>query len=119
VFQLRLRVFREGGDILDFDPGEPGLRPNPHLSPAALAEEFNACRKTSLEVVAQLQPGDLTRSARHDLLGSVTLEAMLHQWGAHDLMHTVQAERALMQPFILGAGPWQPTFDDHVARRGS
>jgi hypothetical protein len=31
----------------------------------------------------------------------------------HDLMHTVQAERALMQPFIAGCGPWQPYCADH------
>jgi len=29
---------------------------------------------------------------------------------AHDLMHTVQAERAMMQPFIAGSGPWRPYF---------
>jgi hypothetical protein len=28
-------------------------------------------------------------------------------------MHTVQAERALMQPFVHGTGPWRPYFHDH------
>jgi hypothetical protein len=28
-------------------------------------------------------------------------------------MHTIQAERALMQPFIQGSGPWQVYFQDH------
>jgi hypothetical protein len=31
-------------------------------------------------------------------------------------MHTVQAERALMQPFIQGCGPWQVYFTDHLPR---
>jgi hypothetical protein len=31
------------------------------------------------------------------------------------LEHTVQAERALMQPFIEGCGPWRMYFLDHVA----
>jgi hypothetical protein len=40
---------------------------------------------------------------------------MIHQWAAHDLNHTVQAERALMQPFIAGPGPWRAAgnFADH------
>jgi hypothetical protein len=37
---------------------------------------------------------------------------MLHQWVGHDLGHIVQAERALMQPFIAGSGPWRGFFED-------
>ncbi len=44
----------------------------------------------------------------------VTLGEMAHEWAAHDLNHTVQAERALMQPFIQACGPWQRFFTDHV-----
>jgi hypothetical protein len=32
---------------------------------------------------------------------------------AHDLMHPVQAERAILQPLILGSGPWRLYFKDH------
>jgi hypothetical protein len=39
----------------------------------------------------------------------------LHEWVAHDLMHLVQAERALLQPFIQGSGPWRPFFADYEA----
>ena len=46
-------------------------------------------------------------------VSSITLAELLHEWAGHDLMHTVQAERALMQPFIAGCGPWQPYFADH------
>ena len=28
-------------------------------------------------------------------------------------MHTVQAERALMQPFVAGSGKWRAYFADH------
>jgi hypothetical protein len=34
---------------------------------------------------------------------------------SHDLNHTVQAERALIQPFVGGSGPWQAYFADHAA----
>jgi hypothetical protein len=39
---------------------------------------------------------------------------MLSEWAAHDLNHTIQAERALMQPFLLECGPWIVYFQDHV-----
>jgi len=29
----------------------------------------------------------------------------------------VQAERALMQPFLLSCGPWQSFFADHAVGR--
>jgi hypothetical protein len=38
---------------------------------------------------------------------------LLHEWAAHDLTHTIQAEKALMQPFIQGSGPWRFYFQDH------
>ncbi len=38
------------------------------------------------------------------------------EWSALRLMHTVQAERALMQPFMPGCGPWRPFFRDHEVR---
>jgi hypothetical protein len=50
---------------------------------------------------------------QHPALGTVTLAQMLHTWAAHDLNHTIQAERALMQPFMLGCGPWRSFFKDH------
>ena len=73
-------------------------------------------RNSSLQLLEGLKPTDLSRKARHEELGPVTLEQMLYEWAGHDLMHTVQAERALLQPFILGSGVWQPFFADHVAK---
>jgi hypothetical protein len=40
---------------------------------------------------------------------------LIHEWAGHDLMHTVQGERAILQPFIEGCGPWMPYFADHAA----
>jgi hypothetical protein len=57
----------------------------------------------------------LARQARHQELGPVTMSELLHEWAAHDLMHTVRAERALMQPFIQGCEPWRSYFMDHIA----
>jgi hypothetical protein len=85
-------------------------------SPGELARAFANLREASLAALAQIGPADLGRKVRHQELGPVTLEEMIHEWAAHDLMHTVQGERALMQPFIGGSGPWQPYFADHVAK---
>jgi hypothetical protein len=70
-------------------------------------------RAGSLALPEKVKPDALARRARHSELGMVTLGELLHEWAGHDLMHTVQAERALMQPFIRGCGPWRPYFADH------
>ena len=56
------------------------------------------------------------RRVRHQELGPVTLREMLSEWAAHDLNHTVQAERALIQPFLLECGPWIAYFKDHLIK---
>jgi hypothetical protein len=110
-----VRAFLAGQDFPAFNPDSQGTKPG-GTPPADLAAEFNQLRQESLAVLAQITPADLGRQARHGELGPVTLGEMLHEWAAHDLMHTVQAERALMQPFIRGSGPWQVYFSDHVAQ---
>ena len=69
-------------------------------------------------MLSQVSEAHLSRRALHAELGLVTLGELLHEWAAHDLNHTVQAERALMQPLILGSGPWQPYFADHLLAQG-
>lgn len=79
-----------------------------------LAAEFELCRAASLMLLDQVSEADLTLELPHPTLGRITLEMFLHHWAAHDLMHTVQAERALMQPFIKGVGPWRGNYADHI-----
>lgn len=114
VFQYRVEAFLAGRDFVAFNPDEEGSRPG-EKTLAGLAGELDRLRESSLASLAALQPGDLDRRVRHQELGIVSLDEMLHEWAAHDLMHTVQAERALMQPFIRCSGPWQPYFAAHVA----
>lgn len=83
------------------------------MKPGEIAATFAQLRARSLEALSQVTDRDLTLTAVHSELGTVTLEQMLHEWVAHELMHTVQAERALMQPFIAGSGPWRGYFADH------
>jgi len=67
-------------------------------------------------LLSKVGPGDLSRTARHQELGMVTLGEMIHEWAGHDLMHTVQGERAILQPFIEGSGPWKRYFSDHIVQ---
>ncbi len=116
VFPLRLRALLIGQDFPAFDPDRPANEPDTARPPAALADEFHHLRTVSLAELAPITSADLDRKARHAELGLVTLGEMIHEWAAHDLMHTVQAERALMQPFIRGCGPWRRYFLDHIAK---
>ena len=83
------------------------------MKPGEIAATFAQLRTRSLEALAKVTDKDLNLTAVHSELGTVTLEQMLHEWAAHELMHTVQAESALMQPFIAGSGPWRGYFADN------
>ena len=62
---------------------------------------------------------DLPHTAKHAELRIVTLSELIHEWAAHDLSHTVQGERTLMQPFIAGCDPWRSYFINHLAKPAS
>ena len=116
VFPARVEAILAGQDFPAFDPDSQGTKSDVTQTPAELAEEFAHLRTDGLVTLKRVMPADLERQARHQELGVVTLNELLHEWGGHDLMHTVQAERALMQPFIQGCGPWQSYFSEHFAR---
>lgn len=117
AFPPRVHALLAGHDFATFDPDTQGTYLNPDTEPTDLAAAFADARTRSLELLATLKPADLDHTARHSELGLVTLGELLHEWAAHDLMHTVQAERALMQPFITGCGAWRPYFAEHEVRR--
>lgn len=115
LFPVRVRAFLAGQDFSNFDPNQPHTDLHAQV-PEQLAAMFARSRQESLIMLKQVKDEDLRRTVQHPKLGTVTLAQMLHTWAAHDLMHTVQAERALMQPFMLGCGPWRPFFRDHEIR---
>lgn len=112
AFPVRLRSFLTGQEFESFDPQQPRTD-SASLTPEQLVATFALVRQESLSLLKQVQDKDLERTAQHPRFGTVVLVQMLHAWAAHDLMHTVQAERALMQPFMLGCGPWRVFFQDH------
>lgn len=112
IFPVRMSALLTGQPIVAFDPDTEGTK-NTDQTPEQLAQKFASMRQASLEELERVTIHDLSRTARHSELGTVTLGELLHEWAAHDLTHTVQAERALMQPFIAGSGPWRSYFQDH------
>jgi hypothetical protein len=111
-FPVRYRAFLAGEDFAPFDPN----RPHPDLDALTsdqLAAEFARARQDSLTLIERTRDEDMGLTVKHPSLGPVTLAQLLHTWAAHDLMHTVQAERALMQPFMDGCGSWRVFFKDH------
>ncbi|HMQ55999.1 MAG TPA: DinB family protein [Anaerolineae bacterium] len=115
VFPARIEAMLAGRDFAAFDPDSQGTKAEEAPAAEQLANEFARLRADNLRLLQTVTPADLKRQARHQELGLVTLAELLHHWAGHDLMHTVQAERALLQPFIQGCGPWQAYFSDHTA----
>lgn len=117
VFPQRVRAIIAGGRLPAFFPDQESTHLSDAVSAAGLATEFETLRAENLKLLETITPDKLNSEATHSELGVVTLSQLLHEWGAHDLMHLVQAERALMQPFIAGCGPWHVYFSEHVAVR--
>ena len=111
-FPARFQAFLAGRDFEPFDPNR--ARPELEaLAPEQLFAAFTHERQQSLALLERVNDEDLARTVRHPQFGPVTLAQLLNTWAGHDLMHTVQAERALMQPFMLACGPWRSFFQDH------
>jgi hypothetical protein len=114
VFTTRVRALLAGQVVLaSYDPDAESTPITAETDPTALADRHAALRAESLALLGTVAETDLDRAARHAELGPVTLRELLNEWAAHDLMHIVQAERAVMQPFIPSSGPWRPYFADH------
>ena len=114
VFAERVRAIMTGKpELRSYEPDIEGTPITADTDPAALAEKHHALRLLSLELLATATEADLDKTSRHPDLGPVSLRELLNEWSAHDLMHIVQAERAVMQAFIPGSGPWRFYFADH------
>jgi hypothetical protein len=114
VFTSRIRAIKDGRpELPSYDPDVQATPVTDTSDPAAIAERLVAQRRDSLALLATITDDDLERGSRHLELGPVTLRELLNEWAAHDLMHLVQAERAVMQPFIPASGPWRHYFADH------
>ena len=117
VFNARVLAIRAGQAFPGFDPDTEGhVDRITHAAPE-LVTQLRPMRAQSLASIEALAPGDLQRTGTHSQLGVVTMAELLNEWVAHDTMHIVQAERALIQPFIPASGPWRHFFADHDVDR--
>ncbi len=114
LFGQRMRAILDGAATLPaFDPRTESTPVDDATDPAEVVgrlAEHRARNEAILEIVTDV---DLDAGSRHLTLGPVTMRQLLNQYPAHDLMHLVQAERAIMQGFIPLVGPWRPSFADH------
>lgn len=109
VFARRFAAFLAGEpEFPNFEPTAGG-----DTDPEALVAAFAEARRQNLETLDRFTEADLERRARHARLGEVSLWTQVQEWAAHDLNHVIQAERALMQPFIADSGPWRSSFAEH------
>jgi len=113
VFHARVVAILEGRDFVAFDQDAEGTVDRITATAAGLVAVLAPMRDASMATLDSLGAADLDRTARHAELGAVTMAELLNEWAAHDTVHVVQAERALMQAFIPGSGPWRPYFADH------
>ncbi len=120
VFEARMRAIRDGRPLVGFDPDVQGNVDRIGLTASELVAVLVPLRAESLATLATIAPDDLAKTVVHPDLGVVSMAELLNEWAAHDTMHIVQAERALMQPFIPASGPWRIYFKDHdVALRAA
>lgn len=108
---VRLKAFMAGEDFPNFNPADHAE--NEAINPLT---EFTQLRQENLLLLEQMTPADLTKEARHAKYGIVSLSDFLHHLTGHDLMHTVQAEQAMMQPFIQGAGAFAVNYEKHIVK---
>ncbi|GAB5491177.1 MAG: hypothetical protein Phog2KO_13920 [Phototrophicaceae bacterium] len=108
---VRLKAFLAGEGFPDFDPNQQAEKDAPS---SILGSQFAEIRQDNLSLLAQFNETDLLKEVRHAEYGMVSLSQFLHHLVGHDLMHTVQAEQAMMQPMIKGSGAWFVNYTAHI-----
>lgn len=75
---------------------------------AQLLDEFEAARQKNLQLLHQknIVPAQLSLTATHPALGTVTLGQLLSTWVVHDLNHIHQITRTMASQYSDETGPW-------------
>ncbi len=119
VFPARVGYLLRGEDFPAYDPDAAGMKPTINMTSIELGKGFRQLRSKSIKLLSSIKHNDLNKKARHQELGVVSLGEMINEWAGHDLTHTIQGERAIMQLFINACGPWKPYFADHIIKKSS
>lgn len=93
-------------------PDETGMEALRGKPLAALLDEFAAKRAEALPWLRSLPHGQLTRTGRHEVAGTIAIADILHHLAYHDLMHVEQAARLVHTPIELRRGNMRSSFPD-------
>jgi len=106
----RARRILESGESKPFDRFDRFAqeRESKGKSLPQLLDEFARLRAESIRQLRalNLQPKDLERKGKHQVLGTVTLSQLLATWAAHDLTHLHQLSRVMAHQYRESVGPW-------------
>jgi len=106
----RVRWILDHGDTKPFVPFDRrGFGDASRFSTAALLDEFETLRRSSLAQLASLSlsPSQLELRGAHPEFGAVTLGQLLATWAVHDLSHVAQVVRVLSARYATAVGPWK------------
>src|SRR5262249_37245360 len=78
VFPARVKYLLAEQDFPAFDPDSQGEKLPLDKTPLDLVAEFAQMRTESLALLATVTPADLNKKARHQELGIVSLDQLLH-----------------------------------------
>jgi len=106
----RARRILESGESKPFDRFDRFAqeRESKGKSLPQLLDEFARLRAESIRQLRalNLQPKDLERRGKHQVLGTVTMSQLLATWAAHDLTHLHQLSRVMAHQYRESVGPW-------------
>ncbi len=106
----RTRIIIEKGEARTFDPFDryAMYESSKGKRIAELLETFGSLRANSIETLRamKLTPEQLALRGMHPRLGTVTMEALLATWTAHDLNHIAQIAKSMAYQYRDAAGPW-------------
>jgi hypothetical protein len=104
----RARRILESGESKPFDRFDRFAQESEGKSLPQLLDEFARLRAESIRQLRalNLQPKDLERRGKHQVLGTVTMSQLLATWAAHDLTHLHQLSRVMAHQYRESVGPW-------------
>ena len=120
----RAQIILVEGDNGTFDPYDRfrHYERNRGRSIESLIDELEQLRTRNLDLVKawNLDDHKLALTARHPLLGMVTMRQLLSAWVVHDLGHIAQISRVMAKQYRDEIGPWAPylpVVTDHETPR--
>ena len=107
----RARIILEHGEARTFEPFDRFAQYDESRgkSVSELLDEFTSLRAANINALRTMRitPHQLALCGSHPEFGTVTLEAMLATWVAHDLNHIAQITRAMAHQYRDEVGPWR------------